>query len=54
MSEKEKNTLAGTLAAVDQALNVEDEQTIMAIAQAYAAGKEAGKREAMKAAQSEE
>lgn len=46
MSEQEKNTLAGTLSAADQALTKEDEHTLMAITMAYAAGKEAGKRQA--------
>ena len=46
MGEQEKNTLAGTLSAADQALTKEDEHTLMAITMAYAAGKEAGKRQA--------
>ena len=46
MSQKEKDTLSGTLSAADQALTKEDEHTLMAITMAYAAGKEAGKRQA--------
>ena len=46
MSEKEKNTMDRTLTSIDQALTKEDEHTLMAITVAYAAGKEAGKRQA--------
>ena len=46
MSEKEKDAFAAVAAGANEFITKSDEDTLLAITQAYIAGKEAGRREA--------